>query len=250
MNSICIIIPARYEASRFPGKLLEEIKGRSILNHVYTNCKTVDLVAKVLIATDDQRIADHCTLHSMDYLMTKTSHQSGTDRIAEAASLLEDQYDYIINVQGDEPLISSVQINKLIQLLINKQASIATLYKIECAPSTNNPNAVKLVCDKNNKVLYFSRNTIPYSRDQEQDLKLKHHIGIYGFKSEVLQELTLLPVSELEGIEKLEQLRWMENAYDIYADETEYSGFGIDTPADLKILNVLIEEGSIKIQEA
>lgn len=233
MQRICIVIPARYASTRFPGKLLKPLGDKSILGHVYQRCLEVKLATKVLIATDDKLIADHCVENDMDYLMTSVEHVSGTDRIAEAMRSLESKFDYVINVQGDEPFVSAKEITSLINLLTAQKAEIATLYHtININRVHSDPNKVKLVTDNNKRVLYFSRSPIPASRSGELPLEYKIHLGLYGFKSTTLQDLTALSVSKLEKIEMLEQLRWIEAGYSIHANEVDYKGFGIDTEAD------------------
>lgn len=233
MQRICIVIPARYASTRFPGKLLKQLGDHSILEHVYNRCLGVPLASKIIIATDDERIAEHCAEKEMDYIMTSVDHTSGTDRIAEAMRTLEGKFDYVINVQGDEPFISSKEITSLINLLIVQDADIATLYhKISINFVHTDPNKVKLVTDSQKRVLYFSRSPIPASRAGDLPFQYKIHLGLYGFKADVLQELTALSNSELEMVEMLEQLRWLEAGYSIHANEVKYKGFGIDTEAD------------------
>ena len=242
MSRNCIIIPARYDSTRFPGKLLQDLLGRSILQHVYTNCLKSELVSKVIIATDDERIAEHCRDHFMDYVMTKGSHNSGTDRIAEAISNMKGAFDCVINVQGDEPLVSSKEINSLINLMAAKRCDIGTLYRTGINRRINNPGEVKLTTNNKNKVLYFSRSTIPYQRDSKKAYAVKYHLGMYAFKPEILDAITNIGSSELETLEKLEQLRWLENDYSIFATEVDYKGIGIDTEQDLIEVRKLMSE--------
>lgn len=233
MAGNCVIIPARIGSTRFPGKVLKTINGKSLLQHVFENAMNSSLVSKVLIATDSESIANHCSTHKLDYMMTRADHISGTDRVAEAANYIESDFETIINLQGDEPMVTPAEIDKLIHLISAKKTGISTLYSVKKAWSTS-PNEVKLVSDINGKVLYFSRSHIPHIRDNSADNTYKHHIGMYGFRPKVLQELALLGEGYLEKQEKLEQLRWLENGYEIYAAETDYNGFGIDTPEDLE----------------
>ncbi len=241
MSGNCVIIPARINSSRFPGKLLKRIAGKSILEHVFKNAMRSSLVSKVLIATDSEVIATHCESRKLDYIMTRTDHISGTDRVAEAANFLETEFETIINLQGDEPMVSPKEIDALIHLISAKKTGISTLYAVKKGVSTNS-NEVKVVTRKDGKVLYFSRSSIPFNRDSTTDIFFKHHIGMYGFRPKVLQEISHLGESELERLEKLEQLRWMEYGYDIYAAETDYSGFGIDTPEDLERAKKIMED--------
>lgn len=233
MTRNCVIIPARYNSSRFPGKLLQTINGKSLLEHAFHNAMKSSLISKVIIATDDLKIAEHCENRMLDFMMTREDHISGTDRVAEAANFLTAEFETIINLQGDEPMVTPKEIEKLIHLISAKNTGISTLFGVKEGVSTN-PNEVKLVTRNDSKVLYFSRSPIPYNRDNTAESTYKHHIGMYGFRPSVLQEISHLGESSLENLEKLEQLRWMENGYDIYAAEVDYKGFGIDTPEDLE----------------
>jgi 3-deoxy-manno-octulosonate cytidylyltransferase (CMP-KDO synthetase) len=233
MAGNCVIIPARFDSTRFPGKLLKEINSKSLLQHVYTNAMKSSLVSKVLIATDSKLISEHCEEKKMDFMMTRSDHISGTDRVAEAAGYLKSSFETIINLQGDEPMVTAKEIDTLIHLISAKKTGISTLYAHKMGFPTN-PNEVKLVTNKHSKVLYFSRSPLPYSRDHKEAYSYKHHIGMYGFRPKVLQELSQLGEGLLEKQERLEQLRWMEHGYEIFASETDYVGFGIDTPEDLK----------------
>lgn len=233
MSRNCVIIPARLNSSRFPGKLLYTIKGKSLLEHVFRNAMRSSLVSKVLIATDSEEIAKHCADKNLDYMMTRSDHISGTDRVAEAANYLQSDFETIINLQGDEPMVTPKEIEALIHLISAKKTGISTLYAVKKGDPSN-PNEVKVVTRSDSKVLYFSRSPIPYNRDGGELTEYKHHIGMYGFRPKVLQEIAHLGEGSLEKMERLEQLRWMEHGYDIYAAETDYAGFGIDTPEDLK----------------
>ncbi len=232
MSRNCVIIPARYNSSRFPGKLLETINGKSLLEYAFHNAMKSSLVSKVLIATDDHKIAEHCEKRQLDYMMTRKDHISGTDRVAEAANFLTAEFETIINLQGDEPMVTPKEIETLIHLISAKKTGISTLYAIKTGDPSN-PNEVKLVTRADSQVLYFSRSPIPHNRDNNIPTTYKHHIGMYGFRPSVLQEISHLGEGHLESLEKLEQLRWMENGYEIYAAEAHYTGFGIDTPEDL-----------------
>lgn len=234
MTRVLIVIPARYQSSRLPAKLLKMISNRTILQHVYDNCLQAEVVSKVLVATDHEIIFDHCKEHNMDVIMTSKHHLSGTDRVAEATRLLNGNFDLIINVQGDEPMISSNEIITLVNLMASAIAPIGTLYVEEDYTEINNPNEVKLVSNAEHKVMYFSRSNIPFNRDKTPKIKLKKHIGIYAFHAETLQELTDLLPTNLEQTEMLEQLRWLENNYEICATAVDYKGFGIDTQDDLE----------------
>lgn len=236
MSKIITIIPARYNSTRLPGKVLEEIQGKTIIQHVFEKVKEAQHIDEIIIATDDQRIIDVATNFGAQAEMTFPSHKSGTDRCAQVGREFWTD-DIIINVQGDEPFIDP----KIIDFLAKKMKDdswieIATLCsKINNISEINNPNTVKVVRDINNKALYFSRSTIPYTRDKSHEKSIYYkHIGIYAYRNKALQEITKLSESSLENIEKLEQLRWLENGKTIHAFDTEYNGFGIDTPEDLE----------------
>lgn len=241
MAKTCIVIPARYESTRFPGKLLKTINELSILQHVYAACTNSNLISKVIIATDHELIRKHCIENDMDFMMTSKHHISGTDRVAEVMTKLNSEFDYVINVQGDEPMITAKEINTLMALLIAKSADIATLYRSIPFQKINNPDIVKLVHDINKRVLYFSRSTIPYLRQDGEMSTLKQHLGIYGFKTKVINQIKDIGSSGLERSEMLEQLRWQENGYEIFTTEVDYLGFGIDTPEDLIRAKAIME---------
>ncbi|MEO6150858.1 MAG: 3-deoxy-manno-octulosonate cytidylyltransferase [Mucilaginibacter sp.] len=235
------IIPARYASSRFPGKPLVDIGGKSMIQRVYEQAKKCSSLAGVIVATDDQRVFDHVTGFGGMVTMTSAEHESGTDRCAEVA-LQYPQYDIVINIQGDEPYIDPEQITKLAFCFADTNTQIATLVKkINTPQELLNPNSPKVVINKLSEAVYFSRAPLPYLRGVEPGEWPQHytyfkHIGIYGFKAAILQQLTKLPVSALETAEKLEQLRWIENGYRIKIAETELETHAIDTPEDLKLL--------------
>ena len=236
MSKIIAIIPARYYSTRLPGKLLEKIQGKSIIQHVYEKVKATSLIDEIIIATDDQRIIDASSKFGANAEITFPSHKSGTDRCAQVSSKFWSD-DIIINIQGDEPFIDP----NIIDFLAKKMKEdnwieIATLCaKIKNQSEIIDSNTVKIVKDKANKALYFSRSIIPYYRDIDINKgSFLKHIGIYAYRNKALQSITKLPESNLEKAEKLEQLRWIENGYKIHAFETEYDGFGIDTIDDLE----------------
>jgi 3-deoxy-manno-octulosonate cytidylyltransferase (CMP-KDO synthetase) len=232
------IIPARYASTRFPAKALVDIGGKSMIQRVYEQAVQAGKLSRVVVATDDKRILDHVEGFGGTAIMTSESHQSGTDRCFEALTKTEGRYDYVINIQGDEPFISPEPINDLAAVL-NGQTELATLVKvIDSEEILFNANVPKAVLNKRGEVLYFSRQTIPYLRNIEQEEWLhKHtfykHIGIYAYRVDVLEEITKLPVSSLEKAEALEQLRWLENGYSIKAVITFDDSHGVDTPEDL-----------------
>jgi len=237
---IIAIIPARYASTRFPAKPLVDIGGKSMIQRVYEQVSKTSSLAHVVIATDNQKIFDHVTSFGGAVCMTKETHVSGTDRCYEALSLQKESYDYVINVQGDEPFIQPSQITLLADLLDGK-TEIATLVKqIENPEQVFNPNVVKAVFAKNQEALYFSRSTIPHIRNTpDGEWITKHnfykHIGMYAYRNDILKKLTELPVSALEKVEALEQLRWLENGFRIKVAETKQETIGIDTPDDLNL---------------
>ncbi len=242
------IIPARYASSRFPGKALTLINGKPMIEWVYKQASKANLLQEVYVATDDARIQKAVEEFGGKVLLTSTHHRSGTERCNEAAIKLNEQgikMDAIINIQGDEPLINPQQIDILASLFSNDKIQIATLIKkITIKEELFDPNVVKAIVASSGKAMYFSRQAIPYLREAEKEQWLeKHsffkHIGIYGYTVKVLNEIVNLKESPLEKAESLEQLRWLENGFDIFAKETEFESFGIDTPEDLsKIKNI------------
>lgn len=233
------IIPARYASSRFPAKPLADIAGKSMIQRVYEQAKKSSSLTRVIIATDNDEILSHVKKFGGEACMTRTDHASGTDRCHEALTLLGEKFDYVINIQGDEPFIHPGQIDLLAGML-DGNTEIATLVKaIESLEQLFNPNVVKAVFNTKHEALYFSRSTIPHIRNMEQDVWLqKHrffkHLGMYAYRSDILASLTRLPVSSLERAESLEQLRWLENGFRISIAETNIETLGIDTPEDLQ----------------
>ena len=241
------IIPARYESTRFPGKPLVDIAGKSMIQRVYEQSKKCIHLTEVIVATDDVRIYDHVLNFGGVAVMTAADHQSGTDRCAEVA-LQHPQYNVIINIQGDEPYIDPEQISKLASCFNSPDTQLATLVKkITSEQELFNVNSPKVVLNKLSEAVYFSRSPLPHIRGQEQQNWLNSftyfkHIGIYGYRADVLQQITKLPVSSLEKAESLEQLRWIENGYRLKVAETELETHAIDTPGDLKNLMIRLFE--------
>ena len=223
------IIPARFASTRFPGKPLAMLGGRTVIQRVYEQATAI--LEEAYVATDDERIYQTVEQFGGRAVMTRPDHKSGTDRIEEAAEKIGTQADVIINIQGDEPFIQQSQIETLMHLFDDPTTQI-----IEAA---QNPNSPKIVTDKRGFALYFSRSIIPYIRGKEQGEWLQHfpflkHLGLYAYRREVLREVTLLPQSPLEIAESLEQLRWLENGYRIRVGLTDVETVGIDTPEDLQ----------------
>ena len=230
------IIPARYASTRFPGKPLAVLQGKPMVQWVYERVQSSE-VCDLAVATDDDRIADCVCGFGGKVVMTSPDHASGTDRCGEAArSMHPNDNDVVINIQGDEPLISPREIHLLASAFEDHSVQIATLVNpFQDEGLLHNPNVVKVVKAKNGNVLYFSRLSIPYLRENATPPKnYFRHIGIYAYRYGALKEIVKLPTSELENSEKLEQLRWLENGYTIRALECDYQGIGVDTPEDLK----------------
>lgn len=236
--NIVAIIPARLESSRLPKKVLADISGKTMLEHVYDNAVASDLFDKVLIAADHESIVDLCTSKRMNVCLTSKKHQSGTDRVAEAALSID--ADIIINIQADEPFIEKSALVAIVSLLKKDEVNIGTLSKsIKSTEDLLNYNVVKLVKAKTNRVLLFSRQAIPVQRNTPYREWISradyfHHLGIYGFKKDTLLEITKLEVDILEQSERLEQLRWLSNGYEIFVENVNSDSFGIDTEEDLQ----------------
>lgn len=242
MIKIIGIIPARYASTRFPGKPLIDIGGKSMIQRVYEQSAKANSLADVIVATDDKRIQEHVVSFGGKVVMTKDSHQSGTDRCFEAIEKFDPAADVVINIQGDEPFIHPEQIDIAAKCFSNPEVKIATLAKkLNNNKDLFNPNVPKVIIDKNGNAIYFSRHPIPYMRGKEndtwQDLHTFYkHIGLYAYRTNVLAELTALKQSSLELAESLEQLRWLENGYKIKVEITDYESVAIDAPDDLKKL--------------
>ncbi len=239
------IIPARYGSSRFPGKPLIDLKGKTMIQRVVEGASKAALLTDLVVATDDQRIVDEVTRFGGKVMMTDSNHPTGTDRCAEVLRNLSDSYDVVINIQGDEPLVDARQLDQLLQAFSHPDVQIATLAsrKIEMEDILN-PNRIKLVVDKNHSALYFSRSPIPnFANAKGEPLEIYpflRHIGLYAYRSEVLLQLSALEETQLEKIESLEQLRWLYNGYSIQVVETEIETPNVDTPEDVeKVLSLL-----------
>lgn len=237
------IIPARYASTRFPGKPLAVIGGKSMIQRVYEQALKANLLSYVVVATDDNRIKKHVQSFGGKVIMTSHLHKSGTERCNEVIEILKEKYDVVVNIQGDEPFINPGQIDKLVSCFSEKNVEIATLVKkIDSSSELFNTNVVKAIINHEKQAIYFSRNPIPYYRGKEQNVwKENHeyykHIGIYAYKTETLKVITKLKQSPLEIAESLEQLRWIENGIKIKIEFTNIDIFGIDTPEDIFTLN-------------
>jgi len=236
------IIPARYGSTRFPGKPLSMIGNKSMLQRVYERSKLSNL-DKVLVATDDQRIFDHVIEFGGEVLMTSQDIGSGTERCAAALDSIGEEFEIVLNIQGDEPFINPELLNELILLFNKYTTQIATPCKLIVKDEDLlNPNIVKVVINNAKFALYFSRSPIPFLRDPKNKNKVSQHhflahIGIYAFRTDILEEIIHLPVHPLEKAESLEQLRWLANGYSIRLVKTGYQSISVDTPDDLIKIN-------------
>ena len=232
------IIPARYNSTRFPGKPLAMIKGKTMIQRVCEQAWKSKLDA-VVVATDDIRIADEVLKFGGKYVMTDPRHQSGTDRCCEAVQMLEEQYDAVVNIQGDEPFIDPRHINLLVDLISRDDTQLASLVKrVEDAEDLFGSSKVKVVMDKTGKALYFSRSPIPFMQNVAHEKWLQkgrfyQHIGIYAYKTDTLHQIARMQPSALEQAESLEQLRWLENGLSIRMAVVAGESVSIDTPDDL-----------------
>ncbi len=239
------VIPARYASSRFPGKPLAMIAGKPMIQWVYEGVKGA--FDQLVVATDDRRIGEAVDAFGGDWVMTGTDHHTGTERCLEALDILVAEKgadpSIVVNIQGDEPMISSKQVEELLGCFSSNETEIATLVRpLAAGEDPADPNMVKTVLGKEMQTLYFSRAVVPHYRNKQEPsghLYLRH-IGIYGFRTRVLREVCKLPVSDLEKAESLEQLRWLENGYIIRAAHTSYSGIGVDAPGDIEKIEKLI----------
>jgi 3-deoxy-manno-octulosonate cytidylyltransferase (CMP-KDO synthetase) len=242
------IIPARYDSSRFPGKPLADIAGKSMIQRVYEQSKKSNLL-RVIVATDDERIQSEVQKFGGEVVLTDKSHTSGTDRCCEALQITGEDYDVVVNVQGDEPFIQPEQINTLIGCFDTSHTQLGTLVK----PATSNseifdPNRVKVLLNKRHEAIYFSRAALPQLKDVPRDQWVQKfsfwiHIGLYAYRPHILEEITQLKPSALEKAESLEQLRWLENGYRIRVAETQLDSDPIDHPDDLRKMLGRIDAG-------
>lgn len=243
--SIIGIIPARYASTRFPGKPLAMIDGKTMLQRVVEQSKKASLITEILVASDDKRIETHCEEIGVKCVMTSADHPSGTDRCQEAYKLSGSKAAYIVNIQGDEPFLHPEQINSLAKVC-DGNVELAT-QMIKCVDHTMlaDSGEVKIVLNKNNEALYFSRSIIPFVKNEDpKNWHNKHvyyrHVGMYAYRADILEKISKLPVSLLEKAESLEQLRWLENGFKIKCVETSYESHCVDTPEDIeKVLKLM-----------
>jgi 3-deoxy-manno-octulosonate cytidylyltransferase (CMP-KDO synthetase) len=246
-----IIIPARLNSTRLANKVLLDLDGKSVIQRVYEASQKSKRCDEVYIATDSQKVYDECKKFTTNVVMTDENHQSGTDRVAEVASSIECQN--IVNVQGDEPFMDSELIDELFLELEGGNNMVSAMHKIERVEDLTNPNVVKVIIDKNKDSIYFSRSVIPHHRDEwdtlinhhttiPEPLSFYRHLGLYGYKKEFLNTITSYEPTYLERLEKLEQLRVLENGHKIRMVETTYNSIGIDTKEDYEKALKIIKE--------
>lgn len=233
---ILAVIPARYQSSRFPGKPLIDIFGKSMIQRVYENVQAANGIDKCVVATDDKRIEKHCLDLGLEVIMTSEKHSCGTERCAEVAAKLSG-YDFVFNIQGDEPFLATEVLEQTTKQL-DKSIEIASLYKLSTSEMEfHNASVIKVVLSDEQNALYFSRAPIPFFREGNFT-SFNKHIGLYIYKSDVLQKIVSLPESSLEKTEMLEQLRWLANGYSIKMFATAHESNSVDTPEDYKQLLV------------
>ena len=224
------IIPSRYQSSRFPGKSLATILGKSMIQRVYEQCEKCSLLSEVIVATDEKKIYNHVLEFGGRAMMTSKTHQSGTERCNEVAQRLYKNYDLIVNIQGDEPFINPIQILELINVFNDAKVEIGTLAKkITNLDLLKDKNCPKAIFDKDGIALSFCREITSISKKQSYF----KHIGIYGYRKQTLAKICKLPFSENEKIERLEQLRWLDNKYKIKVGITTFESLSVDTPEDI-----------------
>lgn len=240
------IIPSRYGSTRFPGKPLSLILGKPMIQWVYENVSKADFIDGVFVATDDERIYNCVESFGGKAIMTSVNHSCGTDRIAECAEILQlEDDDIVLNIQGDEPLISLEMISDLYSCFDREDVYMGTLKKrIELEEEIANPNVVKVICDINDYAIYFSRYCLPYERDNYKAVHYKH-IGAYGYRTWFLKKYSKMEKTELERSESLEQLRAIENGFKIRVKETRVQTVGVDTPEQIEIVENIIKQKEV-----
>jgi 3-deoxy-manno-octulosonate cytidylyltransferase (CMP-KDO synthetase) len=243
--SIIGIIPARYASTRFPGKPLAIIDGKTMLQRVVEQSKKANLLSEIIVASDDGRIEAHCKEIGVNCVITNAKHPSGTDRCQEAYTLSGSKAKYIINIQGDEPFLHPEQINSLAKACDGNTELATQMIKCNSYDMLMDTGEVKIVLNENKEALYFSRSVIPFVKNEDQkNWHLKHdyyrHVGMYAYRADILEKISKLPVSSLEKAESLEQLRWLQNGFKIKCVETSYESHCVDTPEDIvKVLKLM-----------
>jgi 3-deoxy-manno-octulosonate cytidylyltransferase (CMP-KDO synthetase) len=236
---VVALIPARYAATRFPAKLMQMLGDKTLIRHTYDNAVATAIFAEVLVVTDSEIIFQEIVNHGGRAIISKKEHESGSDRIAEAIADLD--LDLVVNIQGDEPFMQKQPLADLLTAFTDPTVQVASLmHRIEDQEQLQNPNIVKLVVDRNNFSLMFSRSCIPFRRNTETIVTYWRHIGVYAYRKKALLQFVEWPVGVLENIEKLEQLRYLENGTPIKMVETHFSSIGIDTPEDLEKARLLL----------
>ena len=231
---IIAMIPARYAATRFPFKLMKPLGNKTVIRHTYDNTVATGLFREVYVVTDHEFIFNEIVKNGGKAIMSVNKHESGSDRIAEAVENID--ADVVLNVQGDEPFVQKEPLKNLLKAFDDKQVQVASLMKkITDFSLLHNPNYVKVVTDKNNNALYFSRSPIPFLRDEKLKPDYFEHIGVYAFQKKALMRFTKWPATKLEQFEKLEQLRYLENGIPIRMVETDTATVKIDVPEDLAV---------------
>lgn len=241
---IIAVIPARYEASRFPGKLMQDLNGKTVIRRTYEATVNTGLFEEVFVVTDSDVIFDEIKSSGGNAIMSKKEHQCGSDRIAEAVEHMD--VDIVVNVQGDEPLIDKESLYKLLEVFKYDTANIIDLASLKTpmydSEEITNPNNVKVITNKNNLALYFSRFPLPYPRETNSGVTYFKHIGVYAFRKQALMDFYRLPMLPLEATEKIECIRYLEYGKNIMMVETNFKGIGIDTPEDLEKARKLFKE--------
>jgi len=247
MNNLtaAAVIPARWASSRFPGKPLARLAGKPVIAHVWEAMRASGLFTDVVVATDDQRIVEAVRGFGGVAVMTGAHHASGSDRVAEVAAGLS--ADIVVNVQGDEPFLSTAPLQALLAAFSDSRVLVASLMHHQQDEATfHDPNRVKVVCNRHGDALYFSRAPIPYTRDMGAHCHCHVHIGVYAYRRQALLDFVKLPHGRLEETEKLEQLRLLEHGIPIRMVATDYRGIGIDTPADLARAEELLQSADMQ----
>jgi 3-deoxy-manno-octulosonate cytidylyltransferase (CMP-KDO synthetase) len=243
-SKVVVVIPARYGSTRLPGKPLVSLNGEPMVQRVYARAKMAKRVDRVIVATDDNRIVQAVTSFGGEARMTRPDHRTGTERVAEVAAHVEGEI--FVNVQGDEPLLDPAAVDTAVAALLEEpEAAVATVATpIKIPADIMDPNVVKVVLDFDDNALYFSRAPIPWVRDTTGTIQVRHlkHLGLYVFQREALLEYPTLPQGELERIEQLEQLRWMENGTKIRVAEVEHDAVSVDVPEDVARVEKLLEK--------
>jgi 3-deoxy-D-manno-octulosonate cytidylyltransferase len=242
VKTVLAVVPARHASVRFPGKPLAQIAGKSMIQHVVERLGNAASVSRIVVATDDERIKQAVASFGGEAILTRGDHRTGTDRVAEVAAHVPAAI--YVNVQGDEPLIDALTVDAVVQAMLeDTSVQVATPCAVITIPNEiMDPNVVKVVRDFDGNALYFSRAPIPWVRDAGVKIDARHwkHIGVYGYRRDALLEFPTLPPGELERIEQLEQLRWLENGFHIGVVETDYNAVSVDVPADIERVEKLL----------